>query len=63
MGMMTGSGECWSGDCDHEHHLTSDEKIKQLERLLKQAMYNDPSTFVNGKPWHKEVKETLRSKT
>jgi hypothetical protein len=58
--MMTGSGECYTGDCDHPEHLTDQEKIAVLKNLLVQAGYNDPSKFVNGQLWHEQVKEVLK---
>ena len=59
MGMMTGSGECWSGDCEHSHHPTSDEKINKLKQLLIEAMEADPSKHVMGHLWHDQVRKAL----
>jgi hypothetical protein len=59
MGVMTGSGECWTGDCPHSDHPTDQQKIDGLAQLLKEAMEADPSKFVNGHLWHDQVKKAL----
>ena len=59
MGMMTGSGECWSGECDHSEHLGDFEKIDQLKYLVLAAKAADPSQFTMGKLWHKEAEALL----
>ena len=57
---MTGSGECWSGDCDHDEHLADFEKIEKLKEFLLDAIEADPSKHVLGVGWHEDVEKLLK---
>jgi hypothetical protein len=60
MGTMTGSGECWSGDCDHPAHLSCEEKIEVLKLVVRDAIEGDRTKDQLGHGWHEEAQKALK---